>query len=471
MDDNDWIHKAIMKYGEKTETYNKQIKELPSPSFKHTQHDDIKLLVTILFDGLSEDIQQDIVEEVENYRKHYGSSVGRNTKRYEMEFIERTWLRLIDDSSDQSELNGVTLAAAIKNVWEKFQKVALLKNNNGDVLSFTKILSISENQNVYLVTDSKTNTEWVAKWELGIEQKEKGENLEALEYDKLRKMGAQCPDTKNGYKFANIPVLVIERLYPIDITDNPLVMARQILTTQLKYIHTYGCHFDLKTDNIMKRLSSPVYFIIDMNLSKQALPGGGYQRLHFTPLYKSQSLPPSFAQYVDRRLKSTYVNDFIELGYVVNQLIAERAYRTNYNGFLSSINDLQKHVGGYVNVFADPDTMNKDTTTRASKYGWKIMRTILKHSFDIDTGAIVGSYFHYVKNLPFSFPPQNVHELVANTFGEKAYDRFIENTPIQNNVKCFVCTLVTDKIYKCAECYTQNTYVCSKDCARFHKCL
>src|SRR5690606_38454520 len=138
--------------------------------------------------------------------------------------------------------------------------VFLYNNVTNKKLRFKKFFGIARDQNVYLVTDDETKTNWIAKWEGYVD-----ENAESKTYRKLEGLGAHVPMRLDGFKLLDFGVLVMELLYPLDITDRPSLVAKELLQ-QLKVIHTFSCYFDLKTDNIRKSNSNPPkYFIIDVN--------------------------------------------------------------------------------------------------------------------------------------------------------------------------------------------------------------
>lgn len=119
---------------------------------------------------------------------------------------------------------------------------------------------------------------------------------EVLNYLKIKQFGGSIPDLApepTHWKCFGKPVLILEKLLPLDETDDEYELGRQLLKTQLPFIHQFAVHCDLKPDNIMKRAGSPpTYFIIDMDLSTEKLESGAYKRLLFTPLYNSQMSRP-----------------------------------------------------------------------------------------------------------------------------------------------------------------------------------
>jgi hypothetical protein len=456
-DKRGWLRAEIEKYAEeKIETYKENLRAFDLERFKPI-HPLLEPQIEILYRLLENDLQKAIFDIIEYERRATGSVMARGTDHYYNRFAAL----IIDTVVNQKGFRG----AAEKN-WQLVQKnIYPYNRDTGQKLRLERWLGIQEDQNVFLVTDpSSSMTKWVMKWESTSD--ESTENEEAKEYNKLEAMGAQCPKRLNGYYFLNFPVLVIEFLQPLDVTDNAVVLAKQLLTTQLKYIHQYACYFDLKTDNIRKRASNPpLYFIIDMNLSPTALPGGGYKRLHFTPFYTSQTFPR--VQGVQGMILSTYKNDFIELLYVVHQMIARRAYESKthvFDGRLNPYNNFGLEAGDY---FADPDRMQQNPIIETAR-GWKAAKSMLEYPLDTELSPITFDYMRYLTGLP-NFPPPNVHEIIASTLGESYYMRFYNQTTTKLPLQCRICSDVSST-FRCGDCYNGSTFLCSEACARQHQC-
>lgn len=338
----------------------------------------------------------------------------------------------------------------------------------GVLLKFERFFGIDADQNVYLVSAfDRPQETWILKWEAQTLE----ENVESKEYATLEALGAQCPKRLNGFNFLDFSVLVIEFLQPLDSTDNPVVVGQQLLTTQLKYIHTYACYFDLKPDNIKKRNSKPPkYFIIDMNLSKEMQPGGTFQRLHWTPLFASQPFPPFLST---KYQVSSYVNDFLELGYVLHQLIAQRAYDSKTSIFKDTAKTIQNQYSSfsYLNpddFLADPERMFAHKIGETTR-GWKAIRRLLEFPLDQNTESITGKYWATVASLPHGFPPANIHELLASQLSMRHALSFLKETEPTLQLQCQVCSEIKSQ-FKCGKCYEDVAFLCSQACAETHVC-
>lgn len=455
-----WLQQEVEKYAdEKDETYNEETTDSYLKKIKEVHPLLIPQIQTI-YNALDSLIKKEIIDYVENSRKQTGPAMQRRSKNYFNHFANHLISHIL--------FWGIFKEVAEKN-WNTFKKGVYPYNpKSGKRLQLERWLGIQADQNVFLVSDPETNIKWVMKWE---ETEDDKENEEAVEYRKLEQMGAQCPMRLDGFYMLNFSVLIIEFLQPLDITDSALELARQLLLTQLKYIHTYACYFDLKTDNIRKRASNPpLYFIIDMNLSKQPRPGGGYKRLHYTPLYSSQSMPLVQTTTGWKLNMSTYKHDFIELLYVIHQMIAKRAYETKTYVFDTNSNDnitKRRHLGLLPeDFFADPDAMYENAISDTAR-GWKAMKAMIEYPLHVLLSRITVEYILNTQELP-NFPPPNIHERMFSTLDQEDYAEFMEKTQKSLPIQCQICSSVSS--FRCGDCYHDSVFLCSSECAQKHKC-
>lgn len=459
-----WLITQVEKVFGKEELYNDDASDQITKTIQPVDPmlgSQIEFLYNALLDNpeeeeTAEDVKKGYLIRLENKRKETGKIMNRKSEFYFNYFV----YILIENIMFQELFKKMA-----QKDWTNFTKNMFAYNpKTKKKLVIKKWFGIQPDQNVYLVNDPGTGIDWIMKWES--HDPEQIENKEASEYNKLETLGAQCPLRLNGYYMLNFPVLIIEFLQPLDVTDSAIELAKQLLTTQLKYIHTYACYFDLKPDNIRKRASNPPrYFIIDMNLSSEALPGGGYSRLHFTPLFSSQNQPLYPARNVSAIL-STYKNDFLELLYVIHQMIAKRAYKSKTYAFKSNRAKVQDFGLLSDDFFADPDEMNSNiiSTTRR---GWRAMKRMLEFGIDVDLSSITFSYMTYLNSLP-NFPPPNVHEKIFSTLYTLVYSRFMEETQETLEINCQICSSIS--AFRCGNCYNKNTFLCSTLCAEKHEC-
>lgn len=366
--------------------------------------------------------------------------------------------------------------------WELHQKsgnrFVAYHEKSGKVLRFVKSLAIQKDQNVYLVVDEQERR-WVLKWEMGNGHNIPDKNAEVAEYQRLEGMGAQCPKRLNGYRLFWFEVLVLEFLEPLDRDDNVIELARQLISTQLFYIHQYGCHSDLKIDNIRKRPPTkrgekPLYFIIDMNLSKEKI-GIGYRRELYTPVFASQLMPPYEEQASQNMI--TYKDDLLELFCVMNALFHQRAYESKTAEFADDKIEKTRNLLELKqeDFFADPIRMSKDAiyqTRRGYVAVQKMLQFGLRSSY-YSIGAL-RSEFNSIQEI---VPSRRTYRKLVRILGELQQDegdyedlRKEQDAIFDSQQRaCIVCSSVTD--YKCGYCYHSTTLLCENiQCRINHNC-
>ncbi len=451
----DFVARELPKYVTTKETWGGDIGNEPDAIKLDTR---LEPQIEYLYSILPDDSKTTCFEDAESTREEYGMRYIRSSENYAIVFARKVMMYTLTDGYDD------TFRVHAEAHWDGFKNNVFPYNpTTGKTLKFVKFLGISPDQKVFLVKDDDANTNWVIKWESN--DTRQLANAESLEYTKLESLGATVPKRLDGFKFMEFPILVIELLQPLDVTDNPLEMARQLLVTQLKYIHTYACYLDLKTDNIKKRASNPpVYFIIDMNLSERPIAGGGFKRLHWTPLFASQTFPPEESMDIP---VSSYYDDLVELGYVIHQMIARRSYLAKWGVFKDNrgLNAIGLIPGDF---FADPETMFKDPSINQTRF-WRAARKMLEYPL-ADTKYITADYMRYVSMLPRRFPPATVHEQVAQTLFARigSYADFVETTQKSLEINCQICGDIATS--RCGECYQKTTFLCSNMCAVKHAC-
>lgn len=139
----------------------------------------------------------------------------------------------------------------------------------------------------------------------------------------LGKEGGAIPDILPNYNIFGLEVLVVERLFRLDQTDDEYEIAKQLLANQFPYLHKFAVHGDIKPDNIMKRIhtgavpKTPDYFIIDMDV-ETTRKGEGFVRDHMTPLFNSAR--PGVG------VPMTWRDDIMEFLFTLNALALHRQY-------------------------------------------------------------------------------------------------------------------------------------------------
>lgn len=198
--------------------------------------------------------------------------------------------------------NRLRLSKANKERWMKllkiyyseyftrFSRIYLIVDPNDETqpkYQLKKSIAIDMDQRVFLAENLNDGTLMVVKWTQ--------DTSSALDsWSLVRDAGVPMLRFQTNYAlFDQEPVLLMERLFPIDATDSSYELLLDILP-QLQALHRVGIvHADLKLDNIMKRMQDGklTYFVIDYDsISKFPINGieNAVKRKSYSPLWASQ---------------------------------------------------------------------------------------------------------------------------------------------------------------------------------------
>lgn len=260
---------------------------------------------------------------------------------------------ILNDNKDNSHLNEKTTRRLFHMcVLKKLTPRALLIPKFFDVIEayngrhtirFTKCLKTGKHAKV--MEGVLKNERVIVKW---YKSKKRDIRYETSIYEKLVNM--ECPLLPwviTSYFCWNKPVLVIEKLQDLSTSENEYKLGVQIIC-QLKYLHTFGVHCDLKPQNIMKRVNSngTNYTMIDFGGVTTEKMEDGYRRWLWSPKWTSQE------SHVEKQLTSAR-HDFIELGYTMKALQNWRKtnnrndgnVKKGYRGKLSEYMERVKKIG------------------------------------------------------------------------------------------------------------------------------
>jgi len=191
-------------------------------------------------------------------------------------------------------------------------------------------------------------------------------------YSKLREMGMNIPWFTTSYKLLGEPVLIMEKLDPINLSkgDNPYKMGQEVLQ-QLKYINRLGVHNDLKPGNIMVRRGNHEVFTTKDSFKYVVIDYGGMALDKLEYGYKKHTRTPKFTSQkkTGKTQITTGLNDMIELGYVMNFLINQE--ETSSSDGIVTVNDVEP----------TPFDYRKDFSGRLKKY-MKILKSVDPAEFD-----------------------------------------------------------------------------------------
>lgn len=214
---------------------------------------------------------------------------------------------------------------------ERFYPYVFCYDDKGHCVTLKKVISRGKH---VIVLEGMLDGEIpvIVKW---YESDRRDTLYEISIYCKLRKMNCQMPWFSSTYRFWDFPVLVMEKLTPLDKTDDEFAVARDVLE-QLITLNKFGVHNDIKPGNIMRRDlkdGTRKYLMIDHGGVTTTRFGYGYLRWIWSPKWTSQK-PHGKNQL------TTAKNDFIELGYTMktmqNWRTGDEHIRSGFTGHLAT---------------------------------------------------------------------------------------------------------------------------------------
>lgn len=138
----------------------------------------------------------------------------------------------------------------------------------------------------------------------------------------------------SSFTLLGYPVLVMEKLVHIGPHDDIKQLMLDVLL-QMKYLHKFCCHCDIKDGNVMKispesnkLYNNPyakglTYFMIDYGGCAKKKDRYGYVRHTYTPNFTSQTQK--------RPLIVTFIHDLLELCYLGNYLLTKRSTNREFD--------------------------------------------------------------------------------------------------------------------------------------------
>ena len=275
-----------------------------------------------------------------------------------------------------------------------------INTKTGEQLRIVRSIAIASDQNVYLAIDASSSREWVVKWSTN-------ESIarELQTYQKIRKLGGKTPEVLSDWKMGPNVALVMERLIPLDPSDDEFEMAIQLLSNQLPFIHQFAVHADLKPDNIMKKHQkdgSKSYYIIDMDVSDKRVDCTSFARTHFTPLFHSDIVGS----------KCTFRSDLLELRATMIALFLQRA-RLDKNPLFFEPNQFINNQYAVMNVWTRVLKQSRETCPDPLMYLKEIpnthyrlreaMRNVLHGTVPVFAFILMADYIE--KSVPLGAEP------------------------------------------------------------------
>lgn len=219
------------------------------------------------------------------------------------------------------------------------------ENSLGDRLYLLKFIGISKKQNVFLTYSVKKeekkpsneellnlkNYEYknsngrkkfrVLKWD-----SDKNINNEIRGWRECLENNIVCPDVELSYKFCGLTCISMKILSKIkyDNVKNFVNIGVQMLNVLQKF-HKFGCHSDIKPDNIMcervennqRKTYKNIYYLIDMGGVSLERLEHGYKRRGWTDQYVLQPVERKKDNIITPKI------DLMELGVTLNLIYNE----------------------------------------------------------------------------------------------------------------------------------------------------
>lgn len=174
-------------------------------------------------------------------------------------------------------------------------------------------------------------------------------------YKKLEELGCPVPWFSTCYQAWNSPVLVMEKLANLSPNDDECIMGIHVID-QLRYLHTFAVHCDIKPQNIMKRKTENgnEYLLIDFGGISRDRLGDGYRRWVWSERWASQE-----SHVKDQQV--TCKADFIELAYTMQAVANWKKTHTRNDGQYKTVfNSKIKKYLDYVNTQIEDGIRIKD---------------------------------------------------------------------------------------------------------------
>lgn len=188
-------------------------------------------------------------------------------------------------------LNGIIKYGDYKCIFDNKNmdiKKIHVTNKHGHMIQLDRILEMKSHAILICATLVKEQQPVIVKY---YHKGERNVDEENYYYAKLRNLGVDLPWCSTTFTMFGQPILVLEKLEPLTASDNEYQMGFDILQ-QLKTLHTFTCHSDLKLGNVMKISGTNKYTVIDFGgcpreKYKKGHKQGWIRRCH-TPLVTSQ---------------------------------------------------------------------------------------------------------------------------------------------------------------------------------------
>lgn len=184
-------------------------------------------------------------------------------------------------------------------------------SDDHEIITFNKL--IKSGKHCVVLEGRLSNSPVIVKW---YQSNKRDCTYESNIYKRLNDDGCDTPWFSSKFKFWNSPVLVLEKLHSLNQYDDEYKLGIHIIR-QLKFLHKFGIHSDIKPQNIMKRISKSSsgketvkYLLIDFGGVALDPLDYGYRRWIWSPKWTCQPMHK-------KNQIVTPKHDFLELAFTI----------------------------------------------------------------------------------------------------------------------------------------------------------
>jgi serine/threonine protein kinase len=173
-------------------------------------------------------------------------------------------------------------------------------------------------------------------------------------YEKIRKAGGDTPWFSKNYEVWGEPVLIMQKLDKITTDDNEYKIGIDVIN-QLRYIHKFGVHSDIKPSNVMKCNFKNKYFLIDNGGVTTDKLAYGYRRHTWTERWTSQKMHPTDENENTLNQITTSKHDLVENVFMMRgiQIVRENFPGKTVRVHLQDGDNPQKGIRGILRLYCE----------------------------------------------------------------------------------------------------------------------
>lgn len=290
-----------------------------------------------------------IIERYQKLSPHLQSQLKRIAKHFSQDVdVRKCYNSFVHSEKDIYEINdsakevllhmAILETVDIKDFFEpRWFKHLYCYSDDRPLIKLSKVLK--NGKHACVVEGKFDNVPVVIKWYKSLKRDIR---YESGIYSRLKEMGCPVPKFITSYRYMGEPVLILEKLSSLSAYDDEYRLGVELIK-QLKHVHKFGVHCDIKPQNVMKRYHSDIkkrkYLLIDYGGVATDQLKHGYRRWIWSPKWTSQ---PAH----EKNQIATPKNDFLELGYTMKAIQNWRYTKGNSDGDVKS--DFNGKLGQYM---------------------------------------------------------------------------------------------------------------------------